>query len=849
MVLALPAAPPVAPAAAGASEPALPAPLLRPHVFATRAAQAPTIDGRLDDPVWDTARPSGSFVQHFPDQGAPPSEHTQVRVLYDDRNLYVGIDCPQTRSPVVRRLMRRDGQLPSDGVWFDIDSRRDGVTAFHFSANAAGALADALHYDDMAYSSDWDGVWEAKVADTGHGYSVEFRIPLSTLRFSALPVQDWGFQVRRFIDARQETDDWAFYPRDAGTYVPLFGRIDNLVGLAPTRFIELRPFVLGHVDHRAADADATLAHGITGGASAGLDAKLHLSHQLSLDLAVNPDFGQVEADAVILNLSTFETFFPEKRPFFLEGIDTFASIRPLVYTRRIGRPPAPPVIGTGQVLVESPQPSPIYGAAKLVGTLGGGTTIGLISALTGPADVQLQDASGARERRRLDPLALYDVLRIKQRIAPNTEIGVLGTATNRFESPTPSGGVCPVTGAPAGADGRCTSDAYAVSTDGRWRSPGGNYGAAAQAIATTLRGGPQRPERDGLPLRPGTVAGGGSLYLGKDGGSPWLWTVWQHLSGRQLELNDLGYLERKNDYLAQLTLSHRTLAPWRGTLQTQTNLQLVVRESLDGLRLWRELKLGTVWTWASFWSASWELHGRQSYFDDREMGDGSALQRAANLGVSGQIDSDPRRRVTTEVTVVADRRRGGGFHGELAGRVTLRALPQLELDLLPTAGLDTGAPRYIATDPALGDVAAYQLATQFASSVGATLRAAYTFTPELSLQFYTQLFLARVHYGSFFTVAHQVGARDRVALDALGPPSPLAPSSAPNPDVQQATLNVNLVLRWEYRLGSTLFLVYTRAQTPALVPAPGGASLDVGPLLRGRAATDVVMVKLAYWFG
>ena len=213
-------------------------------------------------PVWRAAVPSDGFTQHYPDEGAAPSERTEVRVLYDDKNLYVGIDCEQIHSPIVRRLQRRDGSLPSDGVWIDIDSRNDGVSAYHFSINAAGALLDGIHYNDTDFSADWDAIWEAKVATTERGYSVEFRIPLSTLRFTALPVQSWGFQVRRFIDARQETDDWAFFPRSAAGVVPYFGRLDDLVGLPPPGRFELRPFVLGKLEHRAAGADASsLEHG------------------------------------------------------------------------------------------------------------------------------------------------------------------------------------------------------------------------------------------------------------------------------------------------------------------------------------------------------------------------------------------------------------------------------------------------------------------------------------------------------------------------------------------------------------------------------------------------------------
>ncbi len=539
----------------------------RPHITATRTPQPPVIDGRLDDAVWATAAPSGGFVQHFPDEGAPPSEPTTVRVLYDDKNLYVGIDCEQQNAPIVRRLARRDSQIPSDGVWFDIDSRRTGVGAFHFAVNAAGMLSDGIHFDDTAYSSDWDAVWEAKVADTGRGYAAEFRIPLSVLRFSALPVQDWGFQVRRFIDARQETDDWAFYPRSAATLIPLFGRLDGLRDLAPRHAIELRPFVLGRGGHRAADADTTIENGWWAGASAGVDARAHVTNELTLDATLNPDFGQVEADTVILNLSTFETTFPEKRPFFLEGIDAFATVRPLVYTRRIGRQPVTPVLASMENLVARPDPTPLYGAAKLVGTIGTRNTVGLISALTGPNDIEIIDVGGVRRLRRLDPWTTFNVARLKRKLTANAEVGVLASAVNRFETPMPVSSTCALAPSPRG---RCTNDAYVISTDGRWRSAAGDYAAVWQAVGTTLRNGPPRYSPDGKDILPGRWAPGGSLYVGKEGGAHWLWSSWQHVSGRMLEFNDVGYLERKNDWQSYWALRYRTLAATRFTAETST---------------------------------------------------------------------------------------------------------------------------------------------------------------------------------------------------------------------------------------------------------------------------------------
>jgi hypothetical protein len=824
---------------------ALPA---RPHIAATRTPQPPVIDGRLDDAVWAAAAPSDAFVQHYPDEGAPPSERTTLRVLYDDKNVYIGVDCEQVNAPVVKRLARRDSQIASDGVWLDIDSRRTAVGAFHFGVNAAGMLSDGIHFDDTNFSADWDAVWEAKVADTPRGYSVEFRIPLSVLRFSALPVQDWGFQVRRFIDARQETDDWAFYPRSAATLIPLFGRLDDLRDLKPRHPLELRPFVLGRVGYRAADADSTLSHGWSADGSAGLDAKAHVTNELTLDLALNPDFGQVEADTVVLNLSTFETFFPEKRPFFLEGVDVFSTVRPLVYTRRIGQQPATPSLAAGETLVARPEPTPLYGAAKLVGTVGARTTIGLISAITGPNDVEIE-TGGVRETRRLQPWTTFNVLRVKRKLASNAEVGVLASAANRFETPLPvSVTTCRVTGADT-TDGRCFNDAYVFSTDGRWRSGLGDYAVAWQAIASTIQNGPARAQADGIPIEPGKFAPGASLYVGKEGGAHWLWNVWQHLAGRMLEFNDVGYLERKNDYQGYASFFYRTLTPWWWTRDTTSGLKVNVRRRLDGLTLWNEIKVATQVSLTNF---SWfylDLHGRGHFFDDRETGDGTALERAPSAGVNFDVGSDPRRQLTAGLTVSLDGRQGGGIIFGANGTLSLRALSRLELALLPTAAYESGAPRYFAKDvppppppgmPAMPTT--YHFGTQTAASLGATLRAAYTFTPELSLQFYTQVFLSRVHYDPLFTAMLPAGGT--VRLSDLLPAGP----TTPTPDTESATLNVNVVFRWEYRLGSTFFLVYTRAQSPALSPMPY-ATFELRPLLQGRAADNVLMAKLAYWFG
>jgi hypothetical protein len=850
-LLAQAAAPTVPPAPAPSTAPTPPAPTqeapspvatARPHIRAVRTPRPPVIDGKLDDPAWKSAVPSDDFTQHFPDEGAPPTERTVVRILYDDDALYIGVDCEQVHSPVVKRLMRRDTQASSEGVWLDIDSRRDGVSAFHFSVNAAGVLGDAIHFNDLDYSSDWDAVWEGRAADTPRGYSVEMRIPLYVLRFEAVTVQDWGFQLRRFIEARQETDDWAFFPRSAGSYIPLFGRLDDLRNLQPRRSLQVRPFALGRVRHRAPDASAaqsTLTSGTDATASVGLDAKASVTNELALDLTFNPDFGQVEADTAVLNLSTFETFFPEKRPFFLEGIDAFATPRTLLYTRRIGHQPAAVTLGADEVLVDQAEPSTIYAAGKLVGTVGGRTTLGVLSAVTGRNDVLVRTANnGPMVARTAEPASAYNVLRWKRLVTPDASVGVLATTTNRFEPTYGPMQNCAATQVPPSGGGRCTNDAYTLSADGRWRSPRGAYAVTAQALTTALAYGPARKQTDGIDVQPGTPAAGGTLNVDKVGGKNWLWGVDQQVSGRQLEFNDLGYLDRKNDYLGTYTLTYRTIEPWWKTVETRTTARADFRRTLDGIDLTRSASLTSWWLFSSYWAIQGQILGRAAVFDDREMGDGTALERASNWGGNLAVSGDPRSRVLWsfwgQALSIAN-----GWHFDSSADVIWRVLPQLELELAPVVTYDQGQPRYVETLA----THRYLLGAQEARSLGATVRASYTFIPELSLQVYSQAFLARVHYPAFFE-GQVTGDRQRLELSAL------TPTTSARHDSLTSTLNVNVVLRWEYHLGSTAFLVYTRAQTPALTPAPGGAtSLDVKPILDGRAAVDVIMLKIAYWFG
>jgi hypothetical protein len=823
-----------------------------PRLTATRIGRAPLLDGKLDDDVWGRVPITKKFTQKFPGEGQTPSEPTSIRVAYDDEALYVGIDCEQRGATVNRHLTRRDRMVESDWVAVAIDTRHDGKSAFDFNVNAAGVLVDSIRFNDTDVSTDWDENWDARTALTESGWSAEMRIPLRVLRFDSAPLQTWGFEARRYISQMHETDEWAYIPRSRIGEVSQYGTLEDLRSLNLGSGIELSPFVLSRLRRRDVRGDQ-LANGRDLALSAGLDLKWHLSQALTVDAAINPDFAQVEADQVILNLTNFEPTFPEKRRFFVEGIDTFATPSlQLLYTRRIGRATPAPVLADGEQLVEAPEPASIYGAAKLTAHLGQSLELGALSAVTGRNEVTVQLPDGSRVRRLADPLSIYNAVRIKRSMGDNGHIGLLATSAVHSERADDrpmvsaeagqSFGLCP-DGSHASPGQRCASNAHVAGLDWRWRSPSGDYSTNGQLVASLLEGGAPREVPDGTVIRSGDRAPGVYGYFGKEGGQHWLWDFYCLATARKFELNDLGYNDRANQVGGGGSLVFRTLEPWTSTLETRTRAETWAWNNMDGLNIGRNAILDFTVKFRNFWQLDLLLHYHGDHFDDREVGNGAALERAAATGPEFNVTTDPSGRVSGRLSGTALFLRDA-INFKADATVTLRLLSQLDLELIPQALFTRGEPRYAGT-AASGDYIFGRLA---ARSLGATLRATYTFTPKLTLQAYTQVFLAAKHYSDFSAFTPSAAEpRPILRFSRLNPLVGAPPIT--NPDAQEAAVDVNLVLRWEFRPGSLLYFVYTRSQVPDVVLAPTqNAVLDLRSL-RGAPAADIFLLKLSYWWG
>jgi len=820
-----------------------------PHLGATRTPVAPVVDGRLDDDAWKRAPPASAFTQQIPFDGRPPSERTTLRVLYDDEAVYFGFDCEQTGSPIIGLLTRRDHDSESEWVWVQIDSRGDGKNAIQLAVNVAGVLADGAIHDQTVYGWEWDENWEARTARRADGWSAEIRVPLRILRFdSTLPVQSWGLQAARFIAEKQETDLWAYTPRDVAGGVARFGHLDDLRDLKPGGRFEVRPFVLGRLTRQDAAAD-TVGRGLHPDGSVGLDLKWHVSQDLTLDTAVLPDFAQVEADQLILNLNNVETFLPEKRPLFLEGVDAFATPLTVFYSRRIGNPPLSPGLRTSnEKLVEVQEPATIFGAAKLSGRLSEHWTVGALAAVTDTNQLKVMAADGSTQDRLTQPRTAYSVLRLKRELGRNAYVGMIATAAVPISQP--AGGypmtsdgmqLCPSgDSAPVGA--RCFRDAYLGGVDGYWRSAGGDYVAGAQVVESLIQGGSPRTLLDGTKIGSGDHAPGAWMRVAKEGGKHVIGSLEYTGSGRKLEYNDLGYLVRQNLHEIKASLGYHTFEPGTLTTETTSALQLDSHFSLSGLDLGQTFELNTRWRLRSFWTAALAANFTPARFDDREIGDGAALQRARAAGGRVEIYSDPRRgvagRVVGNAQVIP-----GAINTTVQASLLLHLLPQLEIELAPQLTYASGEPRYAGRDATSND---YLFGRLLARSAGAILHATYTFTPQLTLQTYAQLFLASGRYTDLGAVAPG-GPGQKITLADIDAGRAAGLMAATPPDFEIAALNVNVVLRWEYRLGSTLFLVYSRSQVPTVdMPSmPPRLNLDA---LRSNAVVDVILLKLAYWW-
>lgn len=803
------------------------------------------MDGRPDEAAWGAAPPFDAFTEIYPREGATPRRRTEVRILYDDDRLYVAFRCEDERPEDIARPLGRRDYIPSgsDSVSIAIDAAHDGRTAYRFTVSAGGVLEDRLHYDDVEETFDWDAVWEAAVAFSPSGWTAELAIPFAALRFAHDGAPVFGVYLQRKVGHTHEIIASALIPLGAGAFVSRFPSL--LLGpVARTRHLQLLPFVVGRLVTQpvAGEGEPGPRQTYPSG-DVGLDLSLPLTSATGLEATVNPDFSQVEADPVILNLTRFEPFFTEKRPFFQRDLDLFQPVggpsgevpQQIVYTRRIGLD------------------APILAAGKLSGQLAPGLDVGVLDAFVAAASTRAPSSSGAVRFHPEQPLHLAPEGSYPG-VAPAPEnffAGALrlGTARSSFL------GLQAAIASPIAP--RCSeADAALASPPAQCSSIGGSSGAALFAVRSAdatlgvvgqiagsraIGGPPSRLLPDGTVVRPGDRGLGAYFTAGKLGGEPIRATVSYELATPRLDLNATGYQPDQNEERVKAELRfvrkaglgplHEASFGISGSLQRSTDgrgLDLgksVGAEALLVLRDFHEIAC----------SGGYDLR-RQ---DLREIvAAGIAYERPAAFDAGCSFGSDLHRAVSFEVGgrvlgTVASPPLPGTLGWRVRAGVAARPHPRAEASL--TGELeDARIPgRFVEhDDPTIlfGDLSARTLSLKFRQLV--------VFTPRLTFQAYLQLFLAYERYGKIYAATATGGGS--VALGDLQPSGP----PQDRPDFTEASLRANLVLRWEYSAGSALYLVYTRTSDDLVTPA--GTPRLQPDLLGHGPSTDLVLVKASF---
>jgi hypothetical protein len=858
------------------------------------------IEGRPDEAAWRNATPVTDFRQYQPEEGAAASLPMEVRVLYDDEALYVGARMSQpggVAAPLARRdqLLDADGNngsfnsLTTDKLIDDLDPYHNHLDDAWFEVNPAGVRGDQFNGDPS-----WDPIWQAAAQVDSLGWSAEMRIPYSQLRFSRDTLQTWGMQIWRYVDERNERDMWSFWRRNAPGGPAFFGELAGLTITHRPRQLELLPYVVTGSTFKVPAAGDPYHGDHDLRFSAGGDLKYLLTSNLTLDATFNPDFGQVEVDPASLNLSAFETYYDEKRPFFVAGRSAFGfggmrcmfcsntSSLSAFYSRRIGRPPQL----TGWVddeatYADAPENTAILGAAKITGRTSGGYTVGLLDAVTSRETARYRTGPEAAEAEQVvEPLTNYFVGRVKKdlRGGATTIGGVLTSTARRIEDPVVSA--------------HLRSHAEAVGIDWRHTWHGREYSWMGSTLVSNVAGSPeaialtqrssahyfQRPDRgapaDGLFRtrydEDATSLQGYGLFtrVGKDSGTL-LWEAMANVRSPGFEVNDLAFLDRADYRWFNGNVGGQWTTPTRWYRSIAAIAGGATQYNFEGDRTLTELQAFYGMELPNYWNIRLiGIHDVPS-LDDRLTRGGPVVKRAGYDVGSLEVSTDPRAAAVFDFTVEAAR--GVGDHTNYVSfrpGLALKPAPSVFVQLSPSYSRDENSAQYVTAVPDSTATAFYGTRYVFGfirtKTVSLDTRVNWTFTPNLTLQLFAQPFIASGEYSSFRefaaprtlekriygsdvgTIGYDEGSgRYRVDPDASGPARPF---SFENPDFTTRSLRGTAVLRWEYRPGSTLYFVWTQERSGY---EPVG-SWDFGSartaLLRDRP-TNVFQIKATYWIG
>lgn len=818
---------------------ALDAPKYRP----SRAQRAPQIDGRDNDLVWKGVAAFSDFRQFDPAEDSQPTLRTETKIAYDAKNLYVLVRSYDPRpDSILAVLQRRDGQALSDDIIIGIDSYHDKRTGYFFRLTAAGSMADGYIFNDGEEDWGWNAVWEGASRVDSLGWVAEFRVPLSQLRYVPREENTFGVLVVRRVARRGERMAWPLFRRSKTGHVSQWADVPGFTGLSAPRRVEAMPYTVAKYGYKPRGDGSARDAGAT---QFGADLKVGITSNVTLDAAINPDFGQVEADPGVLNLSAFEQFFAERRPFFLEGSGIFrydidcndGDCTGLFYSRRIGRAPQ---LGGQFGDAASPRQSTILGAAKVTGRLGSGLSVGLLNAVT--------DRVAGTESRTIEPLTNYGVLRLQQDLrGGNSGIGMMLTNTTRrldqWTSPVLRGEAW--TGG-LDARHRFGSNRFQLSA----QLAGSRVSGSSQAIARTQRSNVhlyQRTDAEHLTYDTTRTSLTGTLAqvsLDKQGGgiTRFNTSAWYITPG--FEINDVGFRTRSDEMGGSAWMGIRPTKPFGIFRRAGLNFNAYSVLNTSGLVTGNGGNINANGQFTNFWNfyLGSAIQNVVSAYSDRDARGGPAVYQPRQMRMWTGMDGDGRKPIAPSINAQGGRRLDGrGSDWNLSAGARFRVGSQFN------GSLNLGYGRNIDDQQWLGNfvdsgTTSYTFARLYQSTSSLTMRVNYTITPTLSFESYLQPFVSVGSYTDWRALAN---GRSSDVADRF---RPYSVRGAPE-GFRFGQLRTNNVVRWEYRPGSVLFFVWTQGRDAS---ADGFDDVGIQTAWKDVIAQrpqNVFLLKASYWFG
>ena len=841
------------------------------------------VDGRLDEGIWQTVEPFTDFIQREPNEGEPASERTEVRVLVGPDALYIGGRFFDREPDQIRAtLVRRDVVSDFDYVIVNLDSRHDHNTAYAFTLTPSGAYQDAALGADGRYDFGWDPVWEGAATIDDQGWSAEWKIPFSQLRFESAEDAEWGIQISRTIARKQESANFAFTPLAESSGPHRYGHLRGLGQVQEPGRLEILPFATTRSEHLDVAPGDPFRGSSEQSYNMGMDLKYGITGQLTLDATINPDFGQVEVDPAVVNLTQYESFFPERRPFFTEGAEIFrygfsghgmggSDMGDLFYSRRIGRAPRGSLSGVGAEFTDSPDQTTIAGAMKVSGRMGDNWSVGLMEAATMQEEARYVTPDGVRGAGVVEPFSNYLVGRARRDFLDGSStIGGIFTAVNRDLTDD-------------ALSQALHSGAYVGGIDfrHRWKNrewfvtgtlTGSQVTGSTDAILLTQRSSArywQRPDAGHVaidPTRTSIQGWRGNLSTGRSSGDHWLGSISTSAQSPGFEANDLGFETRVDSWDITGALQYRDQEPDDITRMYFIDFMPSLEWNFDGDLVGVNTFIGSVQQWANFWMSSTAMSIYPETDNDRLTRGGPMARHPGGFSVSQWISTDQRKSYSFNFNAsYANNSRGGWGYFPGFG-VTFRPSSAVEVSLDPRFRRTFAVSQYVGAVP--DETADRTFGSRYVFSdldqttVSMDTRVSWTFTPRMSLQLFLQPFVSSGAYSGYKEL-HQPGKWDwdvygveRGTInetDGVFEVDPDGEGAAPafalgNPDFNVRSLRGNAVLRWEYRPGSTLYLVWQQ-QRFSYVPNGSFQLQDDYNALFRTPPENVFALKVSYWLG